>query len=212
MYAMEDIMSTIEDKIAQRVGRAIKERREALGLALRSLAAKSGISASMISDIERGAKSPTISTLSQLADALGVPMSTLVDAPRLQGGRIQILRRGERQSIRDPATGATRESLGPALLGSKVEFLSFRVPARRTAGPFAAHARGTIEHLHLAAGAIRVVFGDDVAEIKAGDSCSCIADAPHLFDNAKGKREALIYLVIEGGAAETGRPRAALRA
>jgi transcriptional regulator with XRE-family HTH domain len=166
----------------------------------------------MISDIERGAKSPTISTLSRLADALGVPMSRLVDIPRRSPGRIQILRRAERQSVRDPATGATRESLGPTMPGSAVELLSFRVPARRTAGPFAAHASGTIEHLHLAAGAIRVVFGDEVAELKAGDSCSCFADAPHLFDNAAGKSEAVIYLVIEAGAAEKGRPRAALRA
>jgi hypothetical protein len=54
-----------------------------------------------------------------------------------------------------------------------------------------------------------VVFGDDVAEPKAGDSCSCFADVPHLFDNADGKSEALIYLVIEEGAAASA---AALRA
>src|SRR5690242_3842592 len=59
-------LSTIADKIAQEVGLAIKARREALGFTLRVLADRSGVSSSMISDIERGAKSPTISTLSRL--------------------------------------------------------------------------------------------------------------------------------------------------
>jgi len=33
--------------------------------------------------------------------------------------------------------------------------------------------------------------------LKAGDSCSCLADTMHLFDNARGDVEALIYLVVE---------------
>jgi hypothetical protein len=33
--------------------------------------------------------------------------------------------------------------------------------------------------------------------LRAGDSCSCVADAPHSFDNMDGKKEVLMYLVIE---------------
>ena len=53
-------------------------------------------------------------------------------------------------------------------------------------------------HVHVAAGAVQVVFGADAVRLEAGDSCSCLADAPHPFDNADGNVEALIYLVIEG--------------
>jgi quercetin dioxygenase-like cupin family protein len=91
-----------------------------------------------------------------------------------------------------------------------VEFLRYTVPPRTTAGPFAAHASGTIEHILVASGAVRIVCGDDVARLEAGDSCSCFADAPHLFDNANGKVEALIYLVIERGSrAKPGAPQSA---
>jgi transcriptional regulator with XRE-family HTH domain len=194
---MEDILPTIADKIARRVGQAIKERREGLSLTLRALASKSGISASMISDIERGAKSPTISTLSVLAAALGVPTSTLVDTAIPASGRIHVVRGSEQHPLIDPATGARRQGLGPALTGSKIEFLRYVVPPHITAGPFAAHASGTIEHIHVAAGAIRVVVGNEAVRLEDGDSCSCIADALHLFDNAGGDVEALIYLVVE---------------
>ena len=190
-------ISVIEDKIARQVAAAVGGRREQLGLTLRELAARSGVSTSMISDIERGTKSPTISTLSALAGALAVPISALVDSATSAASRLHVVRASERVAVVDPASGATRDSFGPSLAGSKVEFLRYVVPAHAVAGPFAAHASGTIEHVHLAAGSIRVVLGTEAVILEAGDSCSCLADMPHSFDNQDGEIEALIYLVSE---------------
>jgi transcriptional regulator with XRE-family HTH domain len=188
-------MSTIADKIAEQVGRAVRARREELNLTLRALAAKSAISPSMISDIERGAKSPTIATLAHVSEALGVSLAALVEARAPE--RIRVVRAAAMPQLTDPATGATRQSFGPAVAGSKVEFLRYMVPPHVTAGPFAAHASGTIEHVLVGAGAVRVVVGDEAVTLRAGDSCSCRADASHAFDNAEGDVEALIYLVVE---------------
>ena len=189
-------MSTITNT-PKRLGRAVKARREELKLTLRALASQSGISSSMISDIERGEKSPTISTLSILARALGTPLSVLVDRPEPTTRHIQVVRGSKRRSRIDSTTGARRESFGPAIAGSKVQFMSYAVPPHTTAGPFPAHAVGTIEHIHVAAGSLRVAVGNNAVSLKAGDSCSCFADAMHLFDNARGDVEALIYLVVE---------------
>jgi transcriptional regulator with XRE-family HTH domain len=189
-------MSTIANDMT-RVGRAVKARREELKLTLRALASLSGISSSMISDVERGEKSPTISTLSILATALGTPISALLDRPIPTTRRIQVVRASKRKSYIDRATGARRQSFGPAIAGSKVRFMCYAVPPHTTAGPFPAHAIGTIEHIHVAAGAVRIAVGDNTVSLKAGDSCSCFANAMHLFDNARGNVEALIYLVIE---------------
>jgi hypothetical protein len=41
------------------------------------------------------------------------------------------------------------------------------------------------------------VFGNEAVMLQAGDSCTCFADAVHHFDNREGKREALIYIVVE---------------
>jgi mannose-6-phosphate isomerase-like protein (cupin superfamily) len=148
----------------------------------------------MISDIERGAKSPTISTLAALAEALGVRITTLIEpaAPR-----VKLVRRSDQHLSVDPKTGARRANFGPAVPGSNVEFLSYTLPPHVALEPFAAHSPGTIEHLHLAAGTIRVSFGNEIVALESGDSCSCFADVPHQFDNSDGTVEALIYLIVE---------------
>jgi hypothetical protein len=51
--------------------------------------------------------------------------------------------------------------------------------------------------MHLAAGSIRAVLETDAVTLDAGDSCSCLADAPHRFDNCEGEVEASIYIVVE---------------
>src|SRR4051794_2194455 len=126
---MEIKMSTKADDISARVARAIKQRREQLRLTLRDLAARSGVSASTISDIERGAKSPTISTLDALVQALGLPMSAFTDGAAPLASRILVVRTAERPKLVDAKSGARRDSFGPTLPGSKVEFLSYAVPA-----------------------------------------------------------------------------------
>jgi transcriptional regulator with XRE-family HTH domain len=192
---MANELSTIEDTLTARIAANLKQRRDELGLSLRALATKSGVSPSMISDIERGAKSPTVSTLGGLAEALDVPLATLIGAaaPR---GRIEVVHRAEQAVVADP-TGVKRTSFGPPVAGSRVEFSSYVVPPRVVAGPFPAHAAGTVEHIHLAAGTLRVELGGESVVLETGDSCSCRADAPHLFDNSRGKTRALLYLVVE---------------
>jgi transcriptional regulator with XRE-family HTH domain len=194
---MEAKMSTKADNLPARVAQAVKQRREQLRLTLRDLSARSGVSASTISDIERGAKSPTIATLNALAQAFGLPMSAFTDNATPTASRIHVVRAAERPRFVDTKSGAKRDSFGPTLPGSKVEFVSYVVPPRKVAGPFAAHAGGTIEHMHVAVGSIRAEFGNEAVTLEAGDSCTCYADAVHRFDNRGGKVDALIYVVVE---------------
>lgn len=190
-------MSIRADALSASIGRAVKTRREHLGLSLRALAGKSGVSASMISDLERGTKSPTIATLAAITQAIDMPMAALIDGGASSGGRVKVGRGSERAIVIDPRSGARRQDIGAALAGSKVELVRYALPARKMAGPFAAHAKGTIEHMHVAKGSVRAVFGSESEMLSAGDSCSCYADIPHFFDNRAGTSEALIYIVVE---------------
>jgi transcriptional regulator with XRE-family HTH domain len=186
-------LNSIEDKVTEQVAHAVRAQRERLGLTLRALAARSGVSSSMISDIERQTKSPTIATLAALAEALGVSLASLVEAAP-DAGPIRVERAREHASATDQI-GATRVRIGP-VAGGKVEILRCTLPPRCVAGPFPAHASGTLEHVYLAEGSVRVTLGDDSVTLEAGDSCTCRADRPHGFDNCTGDA-ALIYLVIE---------------
>jgi transcriptional regulator with XRE-family HTH domain len=189
-------MSTIENDISVRTGRAVKQQREAAGFSLRALASRSGISSSMISDIERGTKSPTVTTMVRLAQALGVSAAALIDGGTDPAQRIHVLRRGEGAGGEQPAPW---ESLKPATPGSRIDFVRYQIPPSAVLGPATAHAPGTIEHMHVAAGTVRVTVGDETAELAAGDSCSCRTDAPHGVENPDPSAEALIYLIVERG-------------
>ena len=190
------MLSTLENEIAQRTGRAVKDRREAAGFSLRDLAARSGISASMISEIERGTKSPTVTSLVRLAQALGISAAALIDGGTDPAPRIQVLRRGDGAGGEHPAPW---ESLGPAAPDSRIDFVRYQIPPSTVLGPTSAHAPGTVEHMHVATGTVRVTVGDETAELFAGDSCSCRTDAPHGVENPDPSAEALIYLIVERG-------------
>lgn len=164
-------------------------------MTVRGLATRSGVSASMISDVERGLKSPTISTLAALAEALEMPLSTLVESPA--PARMRVVKASERQWLVEAGTGSKRDRFGPAVTGSEVEFLRYVVPPHASAGPFAAHAPGTIEHVYVASGAVRITLGEDGADLRVGDTCSCFADVPHGFDNREGKVPAELIVVVE---------------
>jgi len=187
-------MSTIEDEISLRIGRTAKRQREAAGMSLRMLATRSGISASMISDIERGAKSPTIVTVVRLAQALGVSAAALIDAGADPASRIRILRRADAPAGDHPAAW---QRLGPAAPGSRIDFVRMQIPPATTLGPSDAHAPGTMEHMHVATGTVRVHVGDEEAEMSAGDSCTCRTDVPHGIANPHPTQEALIYVILE---------------
>ncbi len=195
LYVIEGSVSTKDD--TPNVARAVRQRRDQLGLSIRDLAARSGVSPSMISDIERQAKSPTVSTLSALAAALVVPTSTLVEGGTGDKGRLRVVRAAERSRMIDPKSGVARESFEPRIKGSNVEFLRLVIPPSAIAGPFPPHPKGTIEHVHVASGSIRMCLGTETVTLGRGDSCTCLADAPHSFDNREGKREALLYVIVE---------------
>ena len=193
---MEYKLSTLEDEISLRTGRAVKQQREAAGFSLRTLAARSGISSSMISDIERGVKSPTVITVVRLAQALGVSAAILVDGGTDSAPRIRVLRRDDAAGGEQPARW---QSLGPASRDSRIDFVRYQIPPATVLGPSTAHALGTVEHMHVASGTVRVTVGEETAELTAGDSCSCRTDVPHGVENPDPSAEALIYLIVERG-------------
>lgn len=188
-------MSSIDDEVLNRIAQVIRQRREDMGLTVRGLASRSGVSSSMISDVERAAKSPTISTLAALSKALEMPLSTLVESQ--EPTRMRVVKASERRWLVESGTGAKRDRFVPVVAGSEVEFSRYVVPPHTLAGPFPAHAPGTIEHVYVAAGGLRVTLGNDVADLQSGDSCSCYADLPHGFDNRDGEIPAELIIVVE---------------
>ena len=76
-------MCAAKRSLVTRFPAALRELRQEKGLSQEELADKAGLHRTYISQIERGLKSPSLRSLDQIADALGVSLSTLVK--RLEG-------------------------------------------------------------------------------------------------------------------------------
>src|SRR5882672_5980334 len=123
---MGEAASDLNRRIADRVGKL----RAAQGLSLDALAAKSRVSRSMISLIERGESSPTAVVLEKLAAGLGVMLASLFDAPAAaaQAPSGPVARRDDQPQWRDPASGYLRRNVSPPGVPQPMQIVEVRFP------------------------------------------------------------------------------------
>src|SRR5258707_10739079 len=88
------------------VGRRVRARREALGLSLDDLSRLCGVSRSMLSEVERVGRTPTVLVLDRIATGLGTTLARLLREP--DAARCVVLRRAEQAVAADSAGGERR--------------------------------------------------------------------------------------------------------
>jgi transcriptional regulator with XRE-family HTH domain len=188
-----------------RIAAQARSLRAALGFSLDALAAKSGVSRSMLSLIERGEASPTAVVLERLAWGLGVPLARLFDAPVDEGAAPQpMMRRAEQKQWRDPASGYLRRNVSPPHWPSPIQIVEVDFPA----GAGVAYETGSRDpHVHqqvwVLAGRIDVTLGKKLYRLETGDCLAMLLDRPIAFAN-RSRRPARYVVVIS---AETPFPR-----
>jgi transcriptional regulator with XRE-family HTH domain len=166
------------------LGATIRARRTALGLTLDALSERTNVSRAMLSDIERGLKSPTVRVVSQIAEGLGCQVSQLLGERSAESAELmQVTRLAERRMLVDPHSGVERHLLAPAFLRRGVEVLWYTIPPGCSTGTFPAHRAGVEEHITVVRGSVRCIIGDRVVELDAGDSIIFQADSNHEFEN-----------------------------
>src|SRR3954471_5470228 len=99
------------------IGPRVKALREAMGLSLRDLAERSGVSAPMLSQVERGETSPTLSVAGRIAAGLQLSLSQLLRLDEGEG--VSVVRRRERR--RGGARKHSYEIITPPLPGQRAE-------------------------------------------------------------------------------------------
>jgi len=183
----------INERIADRV-RGLRARRR---LSLDALAAKSGVSRSMISLVERGESSPTAVVLEKLAGGLGVTLAALFDAPDGDGRTPPgpIARRTGQPVWRDPASGYVRRNVSPPGVAQPMQIVEVEFPAGGRVA-FETGGRDTRVHqqIWVLDGAIDVTVGDDRHRLREGDCLAMDLDRPTMFHNPA--RKAARYAVV----------------
>ena len=114
------------------VGSRVKALREAEGLSLRDLAERSGVSAPMLSQVERGETSPTLQVAARIASGLELRLSQLLRLD--EDGAVSIVRAAERRH--GGTDGHRYEILTPPLPGLRAEVsIHTLAPGAETGGP-----------------------------------------------------------------------------
>lgn len=186
-------MAIVDDEFMERLGVRLKATRAERRLTLEALASASGVSASMISDVERGAKVPTVLVMARLATALGVTVSRLLGEDRAD--RVILLRAADQPAITD-AEGWQRRILSPNLPGVEFEFIRTTVPGGVVIGEFAPHAPGSREYVAVERGSLTVTLDGVPHSLNQGDSLYYEGDCRHAFANPASK-ECVYYTAMD---------------
>lgn len=147
----------------------------------------------MLSQIERGAASPTLGVAFRIAQAFGLSLGDLVQSPQPRP-RIDLMRVSDRGHLFRDDEQCRIRTLSPLHLEKDVEFyeLTLKVGGSLVSAP---HVAGTREFLAIEQGAVKLTSASESAEMQPGDSAHYPADVPHRIDNA-GAGEAVAFLVV----------------
>ena len=175
-------------------GRAL---RDSMGLSLRDLAERSGVSAPMLSQVERGETSPTLSVAGRIATGLDLTLSQLLRLDEAE--HVVVVRAGEGRTRE--RRGHRVEELTPPLPGQRADVSRHVLePGASTGGkddpPM--HEPGARETALALAGTVTLLIDGDEHELSAGDAVTFDADLPHHFENRGAKPAELVAVVAAG--------------
>jgi transcriptional regulator with XRE-family HTH domain len=170
-----------------------------MSLSLRDLAERSGVSAPMLSQVERGETSPTLQVAARIASGLELRLSQLLRLD--EDGAVAIVRATERRQGPVRRAGHRYEVLTPPLPGQRAELSSHRLaPGAMTggAGDPPMHEPGSRETALVQEGEVVLVCDGQRHHLCTGDCVTFDADLNHHFENP-GIHEALLLAVVSAG-------------
>ena len=176
----------------EELGRRIKRIRESKHLTLKDIEAGAGISATHISEIERGKTSPTLGALLRISRALGANPSYFV----------------EEEELGDTSVVTAENRLTESLDGGAgtIERLTMSIPGARlvvcaiTLHPGRSHRAEAHEHFGneaalILSGIFRFTVATDVYELSGGDAIHYNVSDPHSYENASGTDKATMLWI-----------------
>ena len=178
------------------LGPLLNVERKRCGLTLEALATASGVSRSMLSQIERSEASPTFSTLWNITQALGLTLADLTDGPA-PAPPIDVQLDHYTPEITTSDKLCTLRILSPAEATGQTEWYMLTIAAGGELSS-APHGRGTTEHLTVLDGQLHVVSAGHIALVEAAETARFSAAVDHVIAN-KGESEARALLVVIHG-------------
>ena len=181
--------STLSDEIAQRVQVLRKQQ----GLSIEELAAKSQVSRSMISAVERAQVNATAQILDRLASALGVALTQLLEVSKPAH---PLSRAADQLVWQEPSTGYLRRSLSPPGAPGRLRLIEVQFPSlARIAYEANAAQPPILQQVWLIEGSMEITVTQTQHILQAGDCLAMTVDQPIVFFNPGA--QAARYLVAQ---------------
>lgn len=171
-----------------RVGARLRDLRHERGLTIEQVATASGLTKGFISQLERDAASPSLSSLARLCEALDVRLAEIFDEP---GDEVGVVRRGER---RRAPWNPDHFLLSPP--GERrLQAIETVVPPGGGAGDELYTFPGEIEFVYVVRGGLVLTIGEETHVLGEGDAVTYPLRAPHTWRNAAPDAEAVVLWV-----------------
>lgn len=173
------------------LGSRLRKRRLALHMTLAELAEKTDLTASSISQLERGKTTGSIKTLRALAQALGIGFSDLFASAEEERNEVVDLRRITTQ---DYGSFARKALLSPKWFDHMQVFVGFLEPGGSTGEEAFAHGSSE-EMIVVLEGSVEVTIGDETLLLTQEQSVSFHSSESHKVEEAAGEPASLLWII-----------------
>jgi transcriptional regulator with XRE-family HTH domain len=178
-----------------RLGERVRAHRERLGITTQELADRASVTRAMVSQVERGQVAPSLSTLLNLASALGIDVGDLFGAPKTNG---RVVRRNERRVVDYPGQEVRDEWLSADSTARLLVLRSIVGPGSGNGPQLLSHG-SEVEFVFVLSGAITILIeGEEPVSLNQGDSLTFASSAPHGFANHGTEPAELIWVSTPG--------------
>jgi len=167
------------------IGMFIRNFRQAHNESLQTLADRSGVSRSMIAQIESAQKSPTLAVLAKLAQAMNITLEDLVKPPGdSQQGEIIIA--SKENLVSKKGSAFVCHLLSSKSASNPADMYSFYFKIHGNTAFSANPIAGAVKYLWVETGTLTVHLAGETLQVLAGQGIKLKASTPHKFENRKG--------------------------
>ena len=177
-----------------RVGAHIQKLRKEKKLTLGALSERCDVSKAMLSQIETDKVNPTVATVWKIARGLQVSIEKLLGPGDEQSRRFHVSRKEHITTLETEEPGVHIKVLSPFSMVEDLEIYLLHFSKRGVVSS-KAHAAGTEEFLTLISGTVKVIAGNNITELSAGDFISYHCDVEHTIENL-GNDDAVVHMVV----------------
>lgn len=179
-----------EYDIKENIAKNLKELRRNCQLSLEELAEKSGVSKSMLGEIERGRTNPTVSVLWKIAKGINTPLTSLIKEPEFDS---VIIRKSEYKVLNNEM-GIQISSIFPYYEPHRLEILHLEISPHSILEN-SGHMEGVEEYLFVLDGHVNVYANGEQVVLHSNDAFRFKANSSHNIHNLTKEPAKLLNII-----------------